>query len=380
MPRRSAFCSGRSDVAEGVASRPRDVAGPPSAGDTIGFWWLLALVLRYSVGSLRGGQYRKADVPPAKSAWESWDAATSTGMKAGRAITSPHTKPGQPRRGRRPYRPRVLRDAGVAPAKGLGQHFLTDYAYVNRIIAAAGLDSEDTVIEVGPGLGVLTEGLAGAAGRVIALELDAALARRLQAQSPSLQNLTVVQGDALSVLPGELMTAAAFPGETPYVVVGNLPYNVGTAIVRRFLESEQPPSRLVVMLQREVAESVAAPEGELGLLGVSVQVYATARKLFNVPPRAFYPPPAVTSAVVRLDVRTAPLVPAEEREAFFRTVRAGFAAPRKQLRNTLAQGLGRNPRQVGDAIEQAGLVGSLRPQQLGVEDWLRLTRRLAEDA
>jgi 16S rRNA (adenine1518-N6/adenine1519-N6)-dimethyltransferase len=226
------------------------------------------------------------------------------------------------------------------------------------------------VVEIGPGLGVLTQRLVNAAGRVIAVELDAKLADRLRDQG----NVTVVHADALKVEPAGLLETAGIPIDTPYVLVGNLPYNVGTAIVRHFLESSHPPVRLIVMLQREVAESMTAPAGQMGLLGVSVQVYARARKLFNVPPRAFYPPPRVTSSVVRLDVREQPLVPRDEVERFFRVVRAGFSAPRKQLRNTLAQGLKAPPADVATALEAAAIDPTLRPQQLAIEDWLRLSR------
>jgi 16S rRNA (adenine1518-N6/adenine1519-N6)-dimethyltransferase len=231
-------------------------------------------------------------------------------------------------------------------------------------------------MEIGPGLGVLTERLLATGATVIALELDTELAARLRARGTP--NLTVVEGDALEVQPADLLAAAGLPPDTPYVLAGNLPYNAGTAIVRRFLEAAHPPTRLVVMLQKEVAEGAAAPPGELGLLGVSVQAYAEARKLFNVPPRAFYPPPKVTSAVVRLDVRATPLVPVEERGRFFGVVRAGFSAPRKQLRNTLAQGLGRPPGEVAAAIAAEGLRPDIRPQLLRVEDWLRLSRRLGD--
>jgi 16S rRNA (adenine1518-N6/adenine1519-N6)-dimethyltransferase len=131
------------------------------------------------------------------------------------------------------------------------------------------------------------------------------------------------------------------------------------------------------MLQREVAASMTARAGELSLLGVSVQVYAEARRLFNVQPRAFYPPPRVTSSVVRLDLRPSPLVPAEERERFFRVVRAGFSAPRKQLRNSLAQGLGLPPGEAASMIGAAGLDASVRPQKLSVDDWLQLSRQAA---
>ncbi len=260
----------------------------------------------------------------------------------------------------------------MSPSKALGQHFLTDYAYVNRITAAAELTLDDTVVEIGPGLGVLTERLTAVAGRVIAVELDTEMAARLRENGTP--NLTVIEGDALTVEPVQLLEAAGLSPDTPYVMAGNLPYNVGTAIVRRFLEAAHPPRRLVVMLQKEVAEGMTAPDGELGLLGVSVQVYARARKLFNVPPRAFYPPPRVTSAVIRLDLHETPLVAHDERERFFRVVRAGFSAPRKQLRNTLAQGLGLPPADVGAVVEAEGLRATLRPQDLRVDDWLRLSR------
>jgi 16S rRNA (adenine1518-N6/adenine1519-N6)-dimethyltransferase len=298
-----------------------------------------------------------------------------TGTRAGQTSTSSGPEPPRRRaRSRRPYRPRELREAGITPSRALGQHFLTDHACLNRIVAAAELRDSDVVVEIGPGLGVLTERLAAIASRVIALELDAELASRLRATAPA--NVTVVEGDALTVAPETLLAAGGLAPGTPYVLAGNLPYNVGTAIVRHFLEAEKPPERLVVMLQKEVAEAMAAPQGSLGLLGVSVQAYAKVRKLFNVPPRAFYPPPRVTSAVLRLDLLQRPVVPLDERERFFRVVRAGFSAPRKQLRNTLAQGLGLPAAEVAAVIEAEGLRSELRPQQLRVEDWLRLSRRL----
>jgi 16S rRNA (adenine1518-N6/adenine1519-N6)-dimethyltransferase len=298
----------------------------------------------------------------------------------------------------RGYRPREVREAGVRPSKALGQHFLSDYGVVNRIVAAAGLVSDDVVIEVGPGLGMLTERLA-LAGQVIAVEVDRKLARRLQERfgpsgessnseppEPGLRRedipalpagrVTVVEGDVLAMSPGDLLAAAGLAAETRYVVVANLPYNIGAAVLRHFLESEQQPRWLVVMLQREVGEAIVAQPGDLGLLGVSVQVYAQARRLFNVPARAFYPPPKVTSTVIRLDVRPEPLVSREERERFFTVVRAGFSAPRKQLRNSLANGLQRAASEVAKALDVAGLDGTQRPQELSIEEWLRLSRRV----
>jgi 16S rRNA (adenine1518-N6/adenine1519-N6)-dimethyltransferase len=304
----------------------------------------------------------------------------------------------------RSYRPRVVREAGVRPSKALGQHFLSDYGVLNRILAAADLGRDDVVIEVGPGLGVLTGQLAQAAGRVIAVELDAKLAARLRQTFEASGNakqatsnaesdpaakgagrrefretgdVTVLEGDVLASTPAQLLGAAGLGAETPYVVVANLPYNIGAAVLRHFLESERPPRWLVVMLQREVAQAIVAQPGALGLLGVSVQVYAQARRLFNVPARAFYPPPKVTSSVIRLDVRPEPLVAMAERERFFTVVRAGFSAPRKQLRNSLANGLQRPAAEIAEALDVAGLDGSRRPQELGIEEWLRLSRSVS---
>ncbi|HLF79840.1 MAG TPA: 16S rRNA (adenine(1518)-N(6)/adenine(1519)-N(6))-dimethyltransferase RsmA [Dehalococcoidia bacterium] len=301
-----------------------------------------------------------------------------TGIRAGWTFTS--SLPDRTRsrsRSPRPYRPRVLRDAGVSPVKALGQHFLTDQRVLSRIVAAAGLTAEDTVIEVGPGLGALTERLVLVAGRVVAVELDAKLAARLNetvvAEHP---NLTVVQRDILTVSPEELLGTTSAAPMPPYAVVGNLPYNIGAAVLRHFLEAQWQPRWLIAMLQREVAESVCAEPGDMGLLGVSVQVYAEARRLFTVPPRAFYPPPKVTSSVIRLAVRPEPLVPAKERQRFFAVVRAGFSAPRKQLANSLANGLKRPVSEVRALIEQAELDVTLRPQMLSIEEWRKLAQTI----
>lgn len=278
------------------------------------------------------------------------------------------------KRRRRAFRPREVRDAGVRPVKALGQHFLTDSSIVNRIVAAAELSKDDVVIEVGPGLGVLTERLAEVAGRVIAVEVDGGLASKLREKLVEAANVTIVEQNVLETSPQELLEAGGVAAEAAYVVVANLPYNIGAAVVRRFLESERAPRRMIIMLQREVAESMTALPGDMSLLSVATQVYAEARRLFNVPPRAFYPPPRVTSSVMRLELREEPSVPASELQRFFRIVRAGFSAPRKQLRNSLAQGLRAPAGEVGERIESADLDPSLRPEQLSVFDWLALSR------
>ena len=183
----------------------------------------------------------------------------------------------------------------------------------------------------------------------------------------------MVEQDVLATNPGVILAEGGAAEGAPYSVVGNLPYNSGAAILRHFLEADQAPKSIVAMLQREVADSIVGGPGKMSLLGVSVQVYAKARKLFNVPPRAFYPPPRVTSGVIRLDLLETPLIKPSHREGFFSIVRAGFAAPRKQLRNTLAQGLGVSSTEAARLIEMARLEPTLRPQDVPLEGWLRLS-------
>jgi 16S rRNA (adenine1518-N6/adenine1519-N6)-dimethyltransferase len=269
-----------------------------------------------------------------------------------------------------------LREAGITANKALGQHFLTDESAVSRIVAGAALTAADTVIEVGPGLGVLTRRLVEVAGRVIAVELDGRLAQKLrETLAAQYANLTVVQADILKSDPAELLKASGSEQDSDaraYSVVGNLPYNIGAAIVRHFLEAEPQPRAMTVMLQREVADAICAEPGEMSLLGVSVQIYARPRRLLTLPPRAFYPPPKVTSSVIRLEVLSEPLVPREQRERFFAVLKAGFSAPRKQLANSLAQGLRREASEARAGVLSAGIDPSLRPQALAVDDWLKL--------
>jgi 16S rRNA (adenine1518-N6/adenine1519-N6)-dimethyltransferase len=256
------------------------------------------------------------------------------------------------------------------PRKRLGQHFLTDRRILQRILTAAHLSPGDTVIEVGAGRGVLTQGLAEAAGRVIAVEIDEALCEQIRLRLAPHPNVTIVCGDILALPPEELLARAS--AAAPYVVVANLPYYIASAVLRRFLEALTPPQRLIIMVQAEVAESMAAQPGRMSLLSVATQFYAQPRILFYVPPRAFRPPPKVRSAVVRLDVRPQPAVAVDDREAFFRLARAGFAARRKQLRNVLALGLGLEPPAAEALLAAAAIDPQRRAQTLTIEEWARL--------
>jgi 16S rRNA (adenine1518-N6/adenine1519-N6)-dimethyltransferase len=267
--------------------------------------------------------------------------------------------------------------AGLSARKSLGQHFLADRRVLRRIVTATKLTADETVVEVGAGLGVLTAQLAKHAGRVVAVEVDEGLCEHLRRRFSGISNLSIVCGDVLSLAPGDLLRSTG--AQPPYVVAGNLPYNIAAPVLRLFLEAAEKPQRMIVMLQKEVAESIVAGPGRMSLLAVSVQLYAVPRLLFTVPPSAFRPPPKVESAVLRLDVRDKPAVAIDDVDAFFRLLRAGFSAPRKQLRNALSHGLGREPRSVGEAIARAGLDPSLRAQALSLDEWATLYRALGVD-
>jgi len=267
--------------------------------------------------------------------------------------------------------------------KRFGQHFLSDINILNRIVDAAEIAPDETVLEVGPGLGALTAVLAERARRVVAVEVDRDLIAGLRARFADAPNVEIVEGDVLEISPGELLgftteaQEAQDAGEKqegePYVVVANLPYNIASPALRRFLEGDVRPRRLVVMVQLEVAEAIVAKPGRMSLLSVATQVYGDARMVMKVAPGAFSPPPKVESAVVRIDVAPVPKVDVPI-ELFFRTVRAGFGNPRKQLRNSLSFGFHVKQEIIDVVMTAAGIDATLRPQVLSLDDWAAITR------
>ena len=261
-----------------------------------------------------------------------------------------------------------LQQLGARPRKRLSQAFLDDPRVAAAIVRAAHLDpTRDEVLEVGPGLGVLTERLITAARRVVAVEIDPQLADWLRAELRS-PNLTVETADILTV---EL--AGLF--EDPYVVVANLPYHITSPALRRLLESGPPfAARLVVMVQREVADRITAPVGELSALAVSIQAQAQVRLVRHVPASAFYPRPKVDSAVLALQPHHAAERPVSHAAfpAFVEFVHAGFKQPRKQIVNSLAEGLGVEKSQAMERLARAEIEPTRRPQTLAVAEWVRL--------
>jgi 16S rRNA (adenine1518-N6/adenine1519-N6)-dimethyltransferase len=256
--------------------------------------------------------------------------------------------------------------------KALGQHWLVEGRVLSRIVRAVRITADDTVIEVGAGTGLLTDLLARAASRLIAVEVDVMLAAGLRQRFAGRANVSIVEGDVLAMSPEEMLSRGG--GRLPYVVVGNLPYNIGSAVVRHFLADPVQPRAMVVTLQAEVARNIAAAPGEMSYLSVETQYYAEPRLLFEVLPSAFRPPPKVRSAVLRLDAREGTAVEVDDRAAFFRLVQAGFSAPRKQLRNALAIGLGCPAAAAEAMLTSAGLEPERRAQTLTLEEWAALYR------
>ena len=261
----------------------------------------------------------------------------------------------------------------ISTRKSLGQHFLADIRTAGRILNAADLSEDDVVVEIGPGRGVLTKRLVERVKRVVAVELDSELAAALPARLEFPANLTCVEADARIVNLAELIAP-----DTSYKVVANLPYYAANPIIRRLLESEPKPNLLVVMVQQEVAKNMIAKPGDMGILSVATQFYAKAKMVCSVPPKSFRPPPKVTSAVVRLDVLPSSAAEVASEEDFFTVVRAGFAAPRKQIRNSLSHGLKIEPVTGGLILKQAGIDATRRPQTLDISEWADIYKAWSE--
>lgn len=253
------------------------------------------------------------------------------------------------------------------PKKRLGQHFLTDRNILAAVADAAGVGPDDTVIEVGPGRGSLTRVLAERATRVIAIELDAELADALRAAAPA--NVEVVEADARRTDPTALLGERGL-----YKLAGNLPYYAALPILRRFLESECRPAQAGILVQREVAQQLAAVPGSMSLASLGVQLFGRPRITRLVRPGSFAPPPKVTSAVVAVEVYDHIADGVDDVARFFELARAGFSAPRKQLRNALAGGLGAAPAIAEALLAVAGVDPRRRAETLSVAEWAALYR------
>jgi len=269
---------------------------------------------------------------------------------------------------------KLLRHFGLQPRKGLGQHFLIDGEVLELVTSAAELNPGDVIMEIGPGLGILTRELARQAGRVIAIELDSNLAVILKQTLASFDNVTIVNEDILRIEPAALLAEQKVT-DSPfgYKVVANLPYYITSPVLRYFLEAPVKPQLMVMMVQKEVAEAIVAEPGQMSLLSVSVQLYGEPRIISYVPAQSFYPAPEVDSAILRIELYTQPAV-AVDKGSFFELVRGGFSLPRKQICNSLAQGLGLPKAEVLSLLGKADIAPKRRAETLTLGEWAQLWR------
>jgi 16S rRNA (adenine1518-N6/adenine1519-N6)-dimethyltransferase len=271
----------------------------------------------------------------------------------------------------------LLRQSNLRAKKGLGQHFLIDETVLATITSAADLTATDIVMEIGPGLGILSRELARQVGWVIAIELDSRLIAILERALASFDNVTIIHEDVLKIEPAallqkqEIKLSSAINTPFSYKVVANLPYYITSPVLRHFLEASVKPQSMVVMVQKEVAEAIAARPGKMSVLSISIQFYGEPRIISYVPASCFYPAPEVDSAILRIDLFSQPAVAVDE-ESFFELVRAGFTASRKQISNSLAQGLGKPKAEIISLLKGANIEPRRRAETLSIEEWARL--------
>ena len=251
--------------------------------------------------------------------------------------------------------------------KGLGQNFLQDPFALEKIVSAAEIQSSDTVLEIGPGLGSLTRYLAVSAKEVVAVELDENLLPPLKAILTPYQNIRLIHGDILKISPKDLKF------ENDYVVVANIPYYITSAVIRHLLESESKPRRIVLTVQKEVAQRICAAPGAMSLLALSVQVYGKPRIAAHIPANAFFPAPKVDSAVLTVDIYSSPQIEEELMTTFFKLIKAGFSQKRKTLRNSLSSGLHISPIGAANLLTQVNIDPQRRAETLSIEEWERLS-------
>jgi 16S rRNA (adenine1518-N6/adenine1519-N6)-dimethyltransferase len=297
----------------------------------------------------------------------------------------------------------------IYPSRSKGQNFLIEENVYDKIIAAADLKKIDAVLEVGPGLGFLTAKLAAAAGKVLAVELDDKLAAYLRADlSGKFENVEILNENVLDLrLPSPLLPA-------DYKIVANLPYNITSVFIRKFLTAEHQPREMILMLQKEVAERICAKPGKMSLLALSVQFYAEPEIIAYVPKENFWPMPQVGSAIIKIKIKNSPLerggrplaglknsplerggrplagrgvlksdnqesrklaslgIYNDKEKDFFRLAKIGFSAKRKMLKNNLANGLHVASAEMEKMLIEAGFNPKIRAEDLGVEDWKKL--------
>lgn len=282
----------------------------------------------------------------------------------------------------------ICQAQNIKPARSKGQNFLIREEIYNEIVKAADLNKDDIVLEVGPGLGFLTEKLAKSVKKLITVELDDKLAGLLEKRfaKEMINNVEIVNANILdfSIKYQELSIKKAneykknIPDtlylipNTKYKIVANLPYNITSVFLRKFLTSDNKPKSMVLMLQKEVAERITAKPGEMSMLAISVQYYAEAKIIGYVPKEDFWPQPEVDSAIIKIDINSKMVLPVEKEKDFFRLVKFGFSAKRKMLKNNLSGGLHISTEEVEKKLKLVNIKPTTRAQELGLDDWYKI--------
>jgi len=261
----------------------------------------------------------------------------------------------------------LLKQYGLHADKRLGQNFLQDPYALEKIVKASEILPTDTVLEIGPGLGSLTRYLAAAAQKIVAVELDEKLFPPLEAVIAPYRNIHLVHADILKIEPEEIID------QPDYLVVANIPYYITSALIRHLLESSPKPRRIVLTIQKEVAERICSGPGDMSLLALSVQVYGQPRIATSIPAGAFFPAPKVDSSVLVIDILSSPRVDKNLLDVFFQLIRAGFSQKRKKLRNSISAGIRQSPAETEKMLLAADVDPQRRAETLSLEEWGKLS-------
>ncbi len=271
---------------------------------------------------------------------------------------------------------KILRENKIFPSKRLGQNFLTNEKVILEIIEAANLSKDDIVLEIGPGIGNLTQELAKRVKRVIAIEKDPRMIEILKVVLKDFNNLEIIQGDILKIPLHKRSTTASLLCKG-YKVVANLPFYLTAPVIRNFLESKNPPVIMVLMVQKEVAQRICKKPPKMNLLAISVQFYAQVEIISYVSKKFFWPKPKIDSAIIKIVPNQSSLQFSPQfREKFFKIVRAGFSHPRKQIINNLTPFLGKDKIKVKELLLKSGVNPEQRAENLNLKKWLKLTKNL----
>ncbi len=272
----------------------------------------------------------------------------------------------------------------IRPSKRLGQNFLIDKSVIKKNIRASNIQPKDIILEIGPGMGVLTQELAKKSQKVIAVEKDPKMCEILKETLKDFKNVEIINQDILKFNNYSLLT-------THYKLIASLPFYITASVIRKFLESEHPPEEMILMVQKEVAQRICAKSPKMNLLAVSVQFYAEPKIIFYISKKSFWPSPKVDGAILQISrIRTN--LPRINTNLFFKVVKAGFSQPRKQLANNLVKGLALsspnglalsspnglklNKEQVNNWLLKSGIQPSQRAETLTIRDWINLTRSI----